>query len=217
MRVFPSSSWNGGYESWREVGGLAYVGYDSKYVGGQAGETEAKAGVKHGLCVNQVPGNPALEAMCRGYEDALKAAGGTAKTITIPLQDTQNQQVNLQAIKGALQSDTDIDGIYCLGPTQVEVAVRAVSEAGREGKVKIGGLTLSRKVLEGVRDGKVLFDVDLQGYLDGYFGLTMAYQKAKFDMLPAQPIFAAPHFIFQKDAQHIIDINKEFSGYRGVE
>lgn len=208
---------DGGYELWREVGGLAYVGYDLRAVGSQAGEMESKAGVKHGLCVNQVPGNPALEAMCQGYVDAVKAGGGEAKTITIPLQDTQNQQVNLQAIKGALQADTAIDGIYALGPTQVQVAVRATAEAGREGKIKIGGLTLSRQVLEAVRDGKVLFDVDLQGYLDGYFGLTMAYQKAKFDMLPAQPIFAAPHFITQKDAQHIIDINKEYSGYRGVE
>ncbi len=208
---------DGGYESWREVGGLAYVGYDSHAVGAQAGAVESKAGVKHGLCVNQVPGNPALETMCRGYEEAVRAGGGEAKTITIPLQDTQNQQVNLQAIKGALQADAAIDGVYALGPTQVQAAVRATAEAGREGKIKIGGLTLSRQVLEAVRDGKVLFDVDLQGYLDGYFGLTMAYQKAKFDMLPAQPIFAAPHFIMQQDAQHIIDINKEYSGYRGVE
>jgi simple sugar transport system substrate-binding protein len=94
--------------------------------------------------------------------------------------------------------------------------VRAAEEAGRAG-MKIGGLTLSKKVLEAVRDGKVLFDVDLQGYLDGYLGLTMAYQKAKFDMLPAAPVMAGPHFIFQKDAQHIMDINKEYAGYRGTE
>ncbi|RBP10568.1 monosaccharide ABC transporter substrate-binding protein (CUT2 family) [Roseiarcus fermentans] len=208
---------DGGYESWRDVGGQAYVGYDSHLVGAQAGDLQSKAGVKHGLCVNQVPGNPALEAMCRGYVEAIKAGGGDAKTMTIPLQDTQNPQVNLQAIKGALAADVAIDGVYALGPTQVESAIRAVDEAGRTGKVEIGGLTVSRRVLEAVRDGKAMFVVDLQGYLDGYFGLTMAYQKAKFDMLPAEPIFAAPHFILQGDAQHIIDVNKEYAGYRGVE
>jgi simple sugar transport system substrate-binding protein len=208
---------DGGFAQWREVGGLTYVGYDPHEVGVKAGEIESKAGVKHGLCVNQVPGNPALESMCTGYGEAMKAGGSDSKVLTIPLQDTQNQQVNLQAIKGALQADEAIDGIYALGPTQVDISVRAAEEGGREGKIKIGGLTLARKVLEEVRDGKVLFDVDLQGYLDGYFALTIAYQKAKFDMVPAEPVFAGPHFVFQKDAQRIIDLNKEYPGYRGTE
>jgi simple sugar transport system substrate-binding protein len=207
---------DGGFESWREVGALAYIGYDTKAVGVQAGEIEAKAGAKHGLCVDHVPGNPALLAMCNGYVEAMKAGGADAKILTIPLPDIQNEQANLQAIKGALAADASIDSIYALGPNQVILSVRAAEEAGH-GNMKIGGLTLSKKVLEAVRDGKVLFDVDLQGYLDGYIGLTMAYQKAKFDMLPAAPVMAGPHFIFQKDAQHIIDINKEYAGYRGTE
>ena len=206
---------DGGYESWREVGALAYIGYDSKAVGLQAGEIEAKAGAKHGLCVDHVPGNPALLAMCNGYVEAMKAGGADAKIFTIPLPDIQNEQANLQAIKGALAADPAIDAIYALGPNQVVLSVRAAEEAGRS--MKIGGLTLSKKVLEAVRDGKVLFDVDLQGYLDGYLGVTMAYQKAKFDMVPAAPVMAGPHFIFQKDAQHIMDINKEYAGYRGTE
>jgi simple sugar transport system substrate-binding protein len=208
---------DGGFESWREVGGLAYVGYDSKAVGAQAGEIEAKAGAKHGLCVDHVPGNPALELMCKGYIEAMKAGGADARMVTIPLPDIQNEHANLQAIKGALAADPAIDAIYALGPSQVMLSVRAVEELNRAANFKIGGLTLSKPVLEAVRDGKVLFDVDLQGYLDGYLGLTMAYQKAKFDILPAAPVMAGPHFIFQKDAQHIMDINKEYAGYRGTE
>ncbi len=208
---------DGGYDTWREVGGLAYIGYDTKAVGTQAGAIEAKAGAKHGLCVDHVAGNPNLESMCKGYIDAMKAGGADAKMLTIPLPDIQNEQANLQAIKGALQADPAIDAIYALGPNQVVLSVKAVEDLKRSANFKIGGLTLSKKVLELVRDGKVLFDVDLQGYLDGYFGLIMAYQKAKFDMLPAAPVMAGPHFVFQKDAQHIMDINKEYAGYRGTE
>ena len=98
---------DGGFAQWRDVGGLTYVGYDPHEVGLKAGEIESKAGVKHGLCVNQVPGNPALESMCTGFGEAMKAGGSDSKVLTIPLQDTQNQQVNLQAIKGALQADAD--------------------------------------------------------------------------------------------------------------
>jgi simple sugar transport system substrate-binding protein len=208
---------DGGFSTWREVGGLTYVGYDPHSLGVKAGEAQATAGVKHGLCINHVPGNPALEQMCSGYADGLKAGGADAKNLTIPVQDAQNQQANLQAVKGALQADAAIDGIFTLGATQTDLSVRAAQETGREGKVKIGGVGLSTKVLEEVRDGKAQFGVDLQAYLDGFYAVTIAYQKAKFDMSPAEPVFAGPRLVFQKDAQRAIDINKEFSGYRGTE
>src|SRR5260370_33171021 len=63
---------DGGFAQWRDVGGLTYVGYDPHEVGVKAGQLEAKAGVKHGPRVNQVPGNPALESMCPGYGEAMK-------------------------------------------------------------------------------------------------------------------------------------------------
>ena len=53
--------------------------------------------------------------MCNGYIEGLKAAGGDGKMLTIPVQDAQNQQAVLQAVKGALQADTAIDGIFTLG------------------------------------------------------------------------------------------------------
>jgi simple sugar transport system substrate-binding protein len=208
---------DGGFSSWREVGGLTYVGYDPQSLGAKAGEAQAKAGVKHGMCVNHVPGNPALEQMCNGYADALKKNGADSKNLTIPVQDSQNPQANLQAIKGALQADAAIDGIFTLGATQTDLSTRAAQETGREGKVKIGGVGLSTKVLEEVRDGKALFGVDLQAYLDGFYAVLIAYQKAKFDMAPAEPVFAGPRLVFQSDAQRAIDLNKEYPGYRGTE
>ena len=83
--------------------------------------------------------------------------------------------------------------------------------------MQIGGVGLSTKVLEEVRDGKAQFGVDLQAYLDGYYGLLIAYQKAKFDMSPAEPVFAGPRLVFKDDAQRAIDLNKEYPGYRGTE
>lgn len=208
---------DGGFSTWKDVGAITYVGYDPHSLGLKAGEAQAKAGVKHGVCVDHVPGNPALESMCAGYAEGLKANGGDGKMLTIPVQDAQNQQVVLQAIKGALQSDAAVDGIFTLGATQTDLSVRAAAETGREGKVKIGGVGLSTKVLEEVRDGKAQFGIDLQAYMDGFYTIVIAYQKAKFDMSPAEPVFAGPHFVYQADAQRVIDINKQYPGYRGTE
>lgn len=122
---------DGGFATWKDVGAITYVGYDPHALGVRSGEVQAKAGVKHGLCVDHVPGNPALESMCNGYIEGLKAAGGDGKMLTIPVQDAQNQQAVLQAVKGALQADTAIDGIFTLGATQTDLSVRAAAETGR--------------------------------------------------------------------------------------
>jgi simple sugar transport system substrate-binding protein len=208
---------DGGFSTWKDVGGLTYVGYDPRSLGVKAAEAQAKAGVKHGLCIDHVPGNPALEQMCAGYAEGLKAAGGDSKMLTIAVQDAQNQQAVLQAIKGALQADQAVDGVFTLGATQTDLATRAADETKRAGKVQIGGVGLSTKVLELVRDGKAQFGVDLQAYLDGYYALTIAYLKAKFDMSPAEPVFAGPRLVFKDDAAKALDLNKQYPGYRGTE
>lgn len=207
---------DGGYATWQDVGAFTYVGYDPSALGVQSGKIQVKAGVKDGLCVNHVPGNPTLEALCSEYVKAVTEAGGKAKVLTIALQDAQNPQANLQAMKGALEADRSIDGIMTLGATQTTLAAQAASETGHaDGTIKIGGSGLSTKVLEDIRDGKVMFGVDLQAYLDGYYGIVLAYQKVKYDFAPVQPIFAGPRFIYKNDAQKVIDVNAAYLGIRG--
>lgn len=208
---------DGGYSTWKEVGAFAYVGYDPDSLGVSAGEISAKAGVKNGLCFNHVPGNPALEALCNSYIKAITDAGGKGKVLSVSVQDTQNSQAILQALKGALAADDTIDGIMTLGATQTDLAAQAAAESGKaDGAIKIGGSGLSTKVLEQIRDGKVLFGVDLQAYLDGYYGIVLAYQKAVYNLSPVEPIYAGPRFVYKDDAQSIIDINAKYVGIRGT-
>jgi len=206
-----------GYANWREVGAFAYVGYDTDELGRRAGDIMAKSGVRNGLCINYVPGSLALESACRRYISAIAEAEGAGKILTIPLQDSQNPQAVLQAIKGALHADNTIDGIWSLGIRQTTLAAQAAIESGyEEGSIKIGGTGLSTQVLEAIRDGKVLFAADLQAYTYGYYSLILAYQKHRYDLLPMEPLLFGPRFIYQKDAQTILDINARHVGVRGL-
>jgi simple sugar transport system substrate-binding protein len=208
---------DGGYATWKDVGAFTYVGYDPDQLGVRSGNIQVDAGVKNGLCVNHVPGNPTLEALCNAYVKAVTDAGGTGKVLTIPLQDAQNPQAVLQAIQGSLEADPSVDGIMTLGATQTTLAAQAAGETGHaDGVIKIGGMGLSTKVLEDIRDGKVMFGVDLQAYLDGYYAIILAYQKAKYDLAPVEPIFVGPRFIYQADAQKVIDVNTKYVGIRGT-
>lgn len=208
---------DGGYATWKDVGAFTYVGYDPDQLGVRSGGIQADAGVKNALCINHVPGNPTLEALCNSYVKAVTDKGGAGKVLTIPLQDAQNPQAVLQAIKGSLEADTTIDGIMTLGATQTTLAAQAAVETGHaEGAIKIGGMGLSTKVLEDIRDGKVMFGVDLQAYLNGYYAMIVAYQKAMFDLSPVEPLFTGPRFVYQADAQKIIDVNTKYVGIRGT-
>jgi simple sugar transport system substrate-binding protein len=175
---------NSGEQAWQDLGALTYIGEDPRRVGAASGELAVKAGVKFGLCVNHVPGNPALEDRCAGYEDALKKAGGGAKMLTISLQDSQNQQANLQAIKGALQADRKIDGILTLGATQTAIAIQAIKEQGLQGKVVLGATDLSSAALNAIKDGDLAFLVDQQAYLQGYYSVLVAARYVRYGLHP---------------------------------
>lgn len=208
---------DGGFASWQENGAISYVGYNPEEVGLQAGAFHRDQGVENALCVNHVPGNPTLEAACTAFLSVIEEAGGKGRVLTIALQDAQNPQANLQAMRGALESDPTIDGIMTLGGTQASLAAQAADEAGYgTGEIIIGGSGLTTQVLEKVRDGEVAFAIDLQPYLSGYYGLLLAYHKVVYDLLPAEPVIIGPRFVFADEAQPILDINAQYTGIRGI-
>ena len=84
MPVFISFA---GGDTWKQDGALGYVGISAREMGKSVADLQMKAGSKHGLCFNHVPGNLTLEQMCLGYLDAFKAAGGSARTSTVQFSE----------------------------------------------------------------------------------------------------------------------------------
>ncbi|HXT07241.1 MAG TPA: sugar ABC transporter substrate-binding protein [Roseiarcus sp.] len=208
---------NSGEQSWKSDGALTYIGEDPRAMGAASGELAVKNGVKFGLCVDHVPGNPALEQRCSGYEDALKKIGGGAKVLSISTQDAQNPQANLQAIKGALQADPKINGILTLGATQTAIAVQAVREQGLKGKVTIGATDLSSAGLAAEKVGDVAFLVDQQAYLQGFYSVVVAAQYVKYGLHPIGEIHTGPLVVTKDNIDRIIEVDKKYGGIRGAQ
>lgn len=206
-----------GEQAWKELGALTYIGEDPRAMGAASGELAVKAGVRFGICVDHVPGNPALEQRCEGYEDALKKAGGGAKMLTISLQDTQNQQTNLQAIKGALQTDPKINGILTLGATQTALAIQAVDEQGLKGKVMLGATDLSSVGLTALKSGDLAFLIDQQAYLQGFYSVVVAVQYIQFGVHPIGEIHTGPLVITKDNIDQLIAIDQKYGGIRGAQ
>ncbi len=114
-----------GGATWKQDGAIGYVGFSARDLGRSVAELEIKAGAKHGLCVNHVPGNTTLELDCAGYDDAFKAAGGSSKVLMIQFSDASNAALVTQAIKGQLQADPTLDAVWTIGAAQaVELGQR---------------------------------------------------------------------------------------------
>ncbi|MCB1485951.1 MAG: sugar ABC transporter substrate-binding protein [Bauldia sp.] len=207
---------NSGQTLWEGNGSIGFIGEDPYQMGYKAGQIQAEAGVKKGLCFNQVPGNPTVEARCTGYVDAMKEAGLETIYQTIGTGDATNPQAMLQAIKGTLQANADIDGIYTLNAVPAMSALRAVEDVGRKGQVVIGTADLSNEVLEAIKAGDIAFAMDQQPYLQGFLSIQTAKQYLDYGLHPIGHVKTGPLVIDKSNVDRTLEVNKQFSGVRGA-
>lgn len=207
---------NSGQTLWEQNGSIGFVGEDPYQMGFRAGQIQSKAGVKKGLCFNQVPGNPTVEARCTGYIDAMKEAGAETVYQTIGTGDATNPQAMLQAIKGTLQVNTDIDGIYTLNTEPAISALRAVEELGRKGEVMIGTADLSNEVLLAIQAGDIAFAMDQQPYLQGFMSMQIASQYLNYGLHPIGHVKTGPLVIDKDNVEKTLEVNRSHSGVRGA-
>lgn len=207
---------NSGQTLWEDNGSIGFVGEDPYQMGYKAGEIQSEAGVKKGLCFNQVPGNPTVEERCNGYVAAMEEAGVETIYQTIGTGDATNPQAMTQAIKGTLQANPDIDGIYTLNAVPAMSALRAVDEVGRKGEVMIGTADLSNEALMAIKNGDLAFAMDQQPYLQGYLSMLIADQYLNYGLHPIGHVKTGPLVIDSSNVDKTLEVNKAHGGVRGA-
>lgn len=207
---------NSGQTLWEQNGSIGFVGEDPYQMGYRAGEIQAEAGVTKGLCFNQVPGNPTVEARCTGYVDAMEEAGAETVYQTIGTGDATNPQAMMQAIKGTLQATPDIDGIYTLNTEPAISALRAVEDLGRKGEVMIGTADLSNEVLLAIKAGDIAFAMDQQPYLQGFMSIQIADQYLDYGLHPIGHVKTGPLVIDATNVDKTLEVNNAHAGVRGA-
>jgi simple sugar transport system substrate-binding protein len=184
-----------------KVGALVNVGQDETEAGRAAGKALAAAGGKKAICVNQEVGNVALDQRCAGFAEGF---GGSSKVVP----SEADPGVTKSKIEAALRSDPAIDTIIGLNATLVsEPAVQAVQELGKTGKIKVASFDLSAGILRDVADGKALFVVDQQPYLQGYLPVLFLAQKARYGLIPSGDVASGPNLIRKDQAAKVIDLS----------
>jgi simple sugar transport system substrate-binding protein len=202
-----------GQDQWEADGAFGFVGQQGPQVGGVAADRLTKVGSKSILCVINVPGNPYLQAICKGLGERAKALGASSTNLELPTADSTDQGKVSRDIGAFLQSHKDIDGIFTENAAVGTAASAALDAAQLTGKVHVGTMEISRIALQQIQNGKIDFLINEQPYLDGYFGVVFATLYAKYGLAPVGPVSTGPSVV---DKQNIDKILKVFDNYANV-
>jgi simple sugar transport system substrate-binding protein len=186
----------GGLEAADNVGALNYVGSDEKIAGEAGGRFFGEDGEQNVLCVNTLPGAANTEARCQGVADGIAESGGTSTQLPLPSSNFGNPTAVAQAIKAALLKDDSIDGVITISTGDAEAAASAIDQAGAGDKVALATFDMDENQLNRIKDGKQLFCIDQQPYMQGYLAVSMAYGYVQYGLdLPQRPILTGPAII----------------------
>jgi simple sugar transport system substrate-binding protein len=195
----PVLSINSGGDVYSDLGVLAHIGQSEYAAGVAAGESLVEAGVSMALCVNHEVGNVAQDLRCEGVADALGLNGGTVHVLAVDLADPEDA---VERIRGA--------GLVTLGPAAAGPALAAIEEGDWEGEIAFGAFDLSPEILEAIRDGRILFTVDQQQYLQGYLPIVLLTKYLETGTLPAGGIIATgPALVTAERVEDVIRLTEE--------
>jgi simple sugar transport system substrate-binding protein len=191
---------NSGQAQSKAYGALSHFGSDETVAGQAVGTGLKQAGVKSVICVVQEAGNVALEQRCAGVKSTL---GGTVTNLQV---DNNNLPGAQSLIQAKLQADKSVDGVVTLGAQVASVAEAAI--AGANSTAKLATFDLNADVAKAVQDGKILFAVDQQPYLQGYIAVVMLTQyKANLNVLGGGlPVLTGPNLITKANAAAVLKL-----------
>ena len=191
---------NSGSAKSAELGALAHVGQEETIAGQGAGKKLKEAGVKKLLCVVHEAGNIGLEQRCSGAKQGL---GGSVVNLQVDISNVGEAQ---NTISSKLQADKSLDGVLALNPAIGIAAADAIGAANS--KAKAATFDLSGDVVDAVLEGKLLFAIDQQQYLQGYLPIVMLhlYASNANTIGGGQPVLTGPGFVTKENAAKVKDL-----------
>jgi simple sugar transport system substrate-binding protein len=193
---------NSGIDFWQDFGAITHVGQSETLAGNTAGQQFSDAGATNVICVIQEAGNTGLEERCAGAKETFS---GTMANLQADNTDLAGSQSTIEA---KLQTDESIDGILTLGGDMSGAAVAAVDASGRD--IKVATFDLNADVAQNVLDGKLLFAIDQQPFVQGYEGVVGIYLKVinGNDIGGGQPVYSGPAVITADNAEAVLAFAK---------
>jgi simple sugar transport system substrate-binding protein len=198
----PIVTLNSGSTVFKELGAVTHVGQDEKIAGQGAGTQLKDAGAKKLLCVIHEQNNTGLQDRCAGAKSTFGDVTDFQVTGTADPTKTANE------LAAKLQADSSFDAVLALNPDIAMAAVEALGTAGST--AKLATFDLSGDVVKAIQDGKILFAVDQQQYLQGYLPVVFLtlYNSNANTVGGGQPVLTGPGFVTKDNAAKVESLAK---------
>ncbi len=161
---------NVGDNAGAELGVDSYFGQVETVAGLAVGDRLRQAGATHLLCVKHEARNLSLDTRCSRAGQRLDRL----TELTIDFSESAGGE-----IERALTADPSIDAVLTMNTrlmNEASSAIARISESGAQDRaLQHAVFELNDQVLDAIEDGRVLFAVDQQPYLQGY--LPVAYAR----------------------------------------
>jgi len=189
---------------------LTYVGMDSHFIGVKAArESMARIDdMDRGLYVNHHPGARNIEARGDGWVETLKANDVAAGTLNIGVDPAQGAEL----VVNYLTRHPDTDVIFSGNTQRTEAIIKRLEDEGYDvgNEIRICQMDISPTVLEYIQEGKIMFTLDQQQYMQGYLGVELAYLNAKLGLAPPPaPVSTGPSVITDEDVSMLRQLADE--------
>ena len=191
----PIITLNSGVDDYKKLGAITHVGQTEEIAGKAAGAKLKAAGAKKVLCVIHEQNNIGLTQRCQGVKEGF---GGDVTNIQV--KGTADIATTQTEIKSKLQAGKSFDAVIALNPDIAAATVTAVQGAGSD--AKIATFDLSPDVIKDIKNGKVLFAVDQQQYLQGYLPIVFLklFKNNANTVGGGQPVLTGPGFVDKSNA-----------------
>ena len=196
-RGIPVVAFNAGLDQYKQYGAKMYFGSDETLAGRAAGQRLAQDGARKAICVVQEQGHVALEARCNGVRQSFP------NTENLYVQGTDLPSVR-STIGAKLQEDPGVTHIVTLGAPFALTALESVADAGS--RAKVATFDLNVDAARAIQQGKIMFSVDQQPYVQGYLSVASLWLNLSNgnDIGGGGPVLTGPSFVDSSNIQQIV-------------
>jgi simple sugar transport system substrate-binding protein len=188
---------------WKSIGAEGCYGEEESAAGVAAGNAMAKAGVKNAICLNDTVGNPALAALCNGFDAAMKANGDSATSDLINDNGASDPTGYTQDVVGILESHPTVQGIMTTDAQDAPLALVAMKDANKT-SITVGTANVSNVVIHDVASGKILFAINSQPYAQGFLPVVDATLYLKYGISTYGNVATGPDLVNKSNIQQIL-------------
>lgn len=191
---------------------LAYVGADEYQVGVEAARRmfeEFEDTPERGVVLIHEPGHAGHEARSAGMQEVFDEHDVPFER----LSGSPDAADNFEALSSYLTSNPETDAVFTLGPLGAHPALSLMEDLGDDAEdIKLGAVDLSDQIISAIEDGRMVFTIEQQQYLQGYLPIGLLTLYNQYGLIPHDDILTGPAIVDEDN----VDVVEEMveAGYR---